>query len=314
MKNIKVTLIIVLLLSIYTVAAQQDPNFIFYRYNMNLINPAYAGADATENEGIVEKGLTNNVYKTNTAELGININSQWTGVSGAPETQSVFFSTGLGEKLGIGVSIINDKTFIENQTTITADISYHISLSLNTKLFFGIKAGGNNYSANLEGLTTFGITSDASLNNISGRFNPNLGAGFYLRSHKYFVAFSIPNLLTSERLRQEDGIARLGESRNHIHLATGYDIPITKKIIFKPSVLATYVDAAPLNLNLTGVFRFSNGFETGLNYALDQGIGGLVLFTGIDWIDIGYGYEASNQNQIQEVANGTHEVFMRFKI
>lgn len=314
MKNIKITLLIVLLLSIYTVEAQQDPNFIFYRYNMNLINPAYAGADSIENEGTIEKGLTNNTYKTNTAELGINLNSQWSGVPGAPETQSVFFSTGLGEKLGVGVSIINDKTFIENQTAITADISYHISLNLNTKLFFGIKVGGNNYSANLEGLTTFDIVSDASLTNISGRFNPNLGAGFYLRSHKYFVAFSIPNLLTSERLRQEDGIARLGESRNHMHLAGGYDIPITKKIKFKPSVLATYIDAAPLTLNLTGLFRFSNGFETGLNYELDQGIGGLVLFTGMDWIDLGYAYEASNQNQIQEVSNGTHEVFMRFKI
>ena len=25
--------------------AQQDPNFTFYRYNMNLVNPAFAGAN-----------------------------------------------------------------------------------------------------------------------------------------------------------------------------------------------------------------------------------------------------------------------------
>ena len=34
----------------------------------------------------------------------------------APETQSFFFSKPMGSKVGLGVSVVNDRTFIENQT------------------------------------------------------------------------------------------------------------------------------------------------------------------------------------------------------
>jgi len=33
------------LLAFGALTAQQDPNFTFYRYNMNLINPAFAGSN-----------------------------------------------------------------------------------------------------------------------------------------------------------------------------------------------------------------------------------------------------------------------------
>ncbi len=44
-------------------SAQQDQKYTFYRFNMNLINPAFAGADGT-------------------TDFGINIRSQWAGVQG----------------------------------------------------------------------------------------------------------------------------------------------------------------------------------------------------------------------------------------
>lgn len=89
---------IILVLGLFAVTnleAQQDPNYSFYGYNMNLINPAFAGTEE----------------KTN---VGLNMRSQWAGVKGAPQTQSIFFGTPTTNKLGIGVSIINDKTFIES--------------------------------------------------------------------------------------------------------------------------------------------------------------------------------------------------------
>ena len=85
------------LLLFSTLYAQQEPTYALYRYSMNAVNPAYAAVNG-------ESMLTT------------NLRSQWIDVDGAPETQTVFFSTPLTEKLGIGLTIINDAVFVENRT------------------------------------------------------------------------------------------------------------------------------------------------------------------------------------------------------
>lgn len=294
MRYIKSLICAIVLLTTANVMAQQDPNYTFYRYNMNLINPAYAGA----HEG---------------SELGVNIRSQWSNVKGAPETQSVFFSTGMGKNLGFGVSIINDKTFIENQTSLMLDFSYKLKLSEETNLFLGVKAGANSYNVNTEGLNTFGIGSDPSLMNLDGGFLPNVGAGAYLKGKDYFLAFSVPRILTSDRLEQSGGLAKLGENKIHMYLTGGYDIAMSDNIVFKPSVLLRYVDSAPISLDLTGAFSFNERFELAAAYRLDEGVSGYLIFEATKQFHLGYAYEVANENPVASISNGSHEIYMKIK-
>jgi len=296
------------LLASATTFAQQDPNRTFYRYNMNLVNPAFAGSTSSDMDS-----YNDTAYQAN-SELGINFRSQWAGVEGAPESQTAFFSTGLGKNVGMGVSIINDRTFIEQQTSLAIDVSYKLKINDNTNLFLGTKIGANSYNANTDGLTTFGLSQDPSLMNIEGGFKPAIGAGALLKGAKFFLAFSVPNITTTNRLEQNDGEVRLGESREHIYLAGGYDIALGKSIVFKPSVLARYIAAAPLSLDVTGAFSFNKRVELGASYRFNEGIGGLLLFNAADWVDIGYAYEAPFENPVQAGSNGTHEVFLKFKM
>jgi len=224
--------------------AQQDPNYTLYRYNMNLVNPAYAGA----HEG---------------SELGLNFRSQWAGVDGAPETQSIFFGAPVGRNLGLGVSIINDRTFIENQTSIAIDVSYRLKVDVETFLYFGIKAGANSYNVNTSGLVTFGLGADPSLNNLDGGFTPNIGAGAYLKGNRYFVSLSMPRLLSSDRLENINGTAQLGRNRLHMYASAGYDIKVSDGFEIKPSALLRYVNAAPISIDLTTGLEFNQRFEIG---------------------------------------------------
>lgn len=308
MKLLKNLLCASVLVATATTFAQQDPNRTFYRYNMNLVNPAFAGSTSTDSDSFNDK-----VYDAN-SELGINFRSQWAGVQGAPESQTAFFSTGLGKNVGLGVSIINDRTFIEQQTAITVDFSYRLKINNTTNLFLGVKAGANSYNANTAGLTTFGFSSDPSLINIEGGFRPSVGAGALLKGEKFFLAFSIPNVTTTERLEQNNGEVRLSDSRQHMYLAGGYDIALGGNLVFKPSAMARYVDAAPLSIDLTAALNFNQKIELGASYRLNEGIGGLLLFNAADWVDLGYAYEAPFDSPIQVGSNGTHEVFMKFKM
>jgi len=289
--NINILFFLFLMMAVGTTSAQQDPNYTFYRFNMNLINPAFAGA----------------MDKTN---IGLNVRSQWASIEGAPETQSLIFGTPVGKNVGVGLSVINDKTFVENQTSVSLDFSYKLKLNEGNDLYFGIKGGFASYDVNTDGLMTYGIQQDMSLMDIDGRFNPNVGAGLYLKNEKYFLSLSVPKILTPDRLEQSDGLARLGVEKVHLYLTGGYDFLLSENVIFKPTALLRYVSASPISLDLTTLVEFHERFGLGAAYRLDESVSGLFLFR-TDWFDIGYAYEIAVENPIRGSDKGTHEVMMQ---
>ena len=284
-----------MLFAVGSLWAQQDPSYTFYRYNMNIVNPAYAGA----NEGV---------------EIGLSVRSQWANVEGSPETQSAILSMPMGKNLGLGLSVINDRTFIENQTSIAFDFSYKLKLNENLSLFLGLKAGLNSYRVNTEGLVTYSIQSDPSLMDVDGSLTPNIGPGAYLRGKSYFVSLSAPKILTPKRLNNDNGIARQGEEKIHIYAAAGYDIELNGNLIFKPSFMARYVDASPLSFDLTAAFMWRNNLEGGAAYRLDEGISGFFLFRIAQNLHLGYAYETALENSVSNLNNGTHEILLKLNL
>ncbi|RTE53266.1 type IX secretion system membrane protein PorP/SprF [Arenibacter aquaticus] len=290
----KIIVILVFSISILT-NAQQDPNYTLYRYNMNLINPAYAGA----NDGTT---------------IGVNVRSQWSNVKGAPETQSLNFGTPVGKNLGMGLSLISDKTFIEKQTSIALDLSYQIKLDENHDLFFGLKAGFNSYSANTDGLVTYGIQEDPSLMNLNGRLNPNFGVGIHLRHDKYFLSLSVPKILSRDRLEEEEGVATVGADKKHLYFAGGLDLYLGQNVTLKPSTLVRYVEGSPLSIDLTTFLAFNDFFDLGAAYRINESVSGMALFKVSSGMLIGYVYESPLENSISNIDNGTHEIMLNLKL
>ncbi|MEM1259131.1 MAG: type IX secretion system membrane protein PorP/SprF [Bacteroidota bacterium] len=296
--NIKIRSRILQLITLLVVTgiwAQQDPNYTFYRYNMNIFNPAYAGSS----EG---------------AQLTLGLRSQWAGVEGAPESQSAIFGTPIGKQVGIGLSILNDQTFIENQTWIAVDVSYHIQLDDDHLLYFGLKGSANSYDANTQGLLTYGVGQDGTLMDFESRFTPNVGAGIYLKNENYFVSLSVPRLLTPDRLQERDGNAFLGTDRLHGYLSGGYDFLLSKSVELQAVGMVRYVDAAPLSYELTTIFDFERRFNIGASYRLDESISGLFMFNISNGFNLGYAYETALENPIDGLDSGTHELFMRLEL
>ena len=66
---------------------QQESYYSLYRYNMNVINPAYAGADASN-------------------MLSFTSRSQWASVQDAPNTLALAFSSARENNVGLGISCL----------------------------------------------------------------------------------------------------------------------------------------------------------------------------------------------------------------
>ncbi|MFH6603569.1 type IX secretion system membrane protein PorP/SprF [Maribacter algicola] len=291
----KLRLSIAVILLSFTAVAQQDPGYTFYRYNMNIYNPAFTGSS----EG---------------PEFSLGVRSQWAGIKGAPESQSAIFGMPMGKNIGLGVSILNDRTFIERQTWLAVDVSYFIELDEKHKLYFGIKGSANSYDANTDGLITYGVGQDENLVNYDSRFTPNIGIGAYLKHDRYFISLSAPKILTPKRLQERDGNAYLGVDRMHAYLSGGYNFKLSKSLNLETMGMLRYVDASPLSLEVTGIFDFGQRFEIGASYRYDESISGLCLFNISSGFNIGYAYETSVQNSIDGLDNNTHELFMNLRL
>lgn len=292
-RNINLIIVVFTLLSMGKTWGQQDPNYTFYRYNMNIYNPAFAGSS----EGV---------------EFVLGLRSQWAGIEGAPESQSAIFSMPVGNKVGLGVSILNDRTFIETQTWMAVDFSYHIDLDEDNQLYFGLKASANSYDANTQGLLTYGVGQDGSLMNFESRFTPNVGAGIYLKNEKYFISLSAPKILKPDRLQEANGNAFLGADRMHAYLGGGYDFLLGGNTKLQVLGMVRYVDASPLSYEITGLLDLAERFTLGAGYRYNESISGLFLFKVSNGFQLGYAYENAWQRPIDGLEQGTHEVFMRF--
>ena len=121
MKKIFIITLLVTM-SFIEMTAQQDPHYTQYMYNMNVMNPAYAGSKENLSGGLLYR-------------------QQWTGVEGAPKTATFSIHSPVGKNVGLGLSAISDKIGPVDESNIYADVSYTLKLTENQRLAFGIKAG-----------------------------------------------------------------------------------------------------------------------------------------------------------------------------
>lgn len=204
---------------------QQDPMFTKYMFNSLTFNPAYAGSWDHMTVGLLHR-------------------SQWVEIDGAPTTQSLTLHTPLkNERIGVGLSLINDKIGPTNTTSLNLAYAYKIPIG-SMKLSIGLQAGMENYNADwsqLE-LEDQGIPDEAFAIG-ANKFLPNFGAGLYLSNDKFYFGVSSPHLVEYDLRDSEDiTTAIFARSVRHYYMMTGVAIPLKgKALVFKPSILVKNV-------------------------------------------------------------------------
>jgi type IX secretion system PorP/SprF family membrane protein len=267
--------------------AQQDPSFSLYQYNMSVVNPAYAGT-------------------TDQLELNLNFRKQWVGIEGSPQTQALNISLPVNDRVGLGLTVVNDKVFVLKETDIYADFSYKLPISFDTDLFLGLKAGGSMINIDLISL---GINDPLFSEDVS-KFNPNLGMGAYLKGEKYFVNLSVPGLLSSKRYEKEGVLVTKATDKAHFYIGAGYRFSLSESVDFTPSFLGKMVAGSPISVDITGMISIQEKTDLGISYRLDESIGAIAIFKYIDWLHFGYAYEYTT-SPIGDYSNGTHEFIIK---
>ena len=285
-------LIFALMLTCYSGFAQQDAQYTQYMYNTININPAYAGS-----RGVM-------------SVFGLH-RTQWVGLDGAPTTNTFSFNTPISNSnLGVGFSLVNDRIGPTSDNTISADISYTVTMNEVYKLSFGVKASGNIFNLDTDKLDPSNPI-DPNLQNFNNEFSPNFGAGVYLHSDKLYLGLSVPNFLQDAKYNDND--VAVFQERMNFYFIGGYVFDVSQSIKFKPAFLTKMVTGSPLQVDASANFLFFDKFMLGGAYRWDAAVSALAGFQVTDGLFIGYSYDMET-TQLRRYNSGSHEVFLRFEL
>ena len=304
MKKSYLLLTLLILLGCFSGKAQQDPQYTQYMYNTQVVNPAYAG-----NRDVLSFGL---LYRT-----------QWVGLDGAPKTATLTADTPIGtlDNMGLGLTIVSDHIGPAVETNITVDYSYTINLSDVSELSFGLKGGIDILDVDFSKLNIYN-EGDIFENNIDNKVEPQIGAGIYFNTDRFYAGLSVPNFLTTKHFDESDiegdpngpvAEATSAADRLHYFFIAGYVFDLSENLKFKPATFVKAVSGAPLQVDISANFLIIQKFTAGVAYRLDAAWSAMVGFQATDQIFIGFGYDYETTD-VQMYNDGSYEFMIRFDV
>lgn len=288
MKNIKLIVASFMLIIGFISYGQQQVMFTQYMFNGLALNPAYAGSHET----ISLTGL---------------IREQWTGVDGAPSTQTFsVHSPIINQNIGVGLMLLHDNIGVTNQTGLYGAYSYKLPLS-EGNLAFGLQLGFSSYNAQFSQVAA--SNSEFAFGDVK-EIHPNAGFGAYYSTDRFYAGFSIPQLI--ENNFDKDNPNSNSKIVRHYFLTSGYVFDLNSSLKLKPSFLMKTVDGAPSAFDLNASLLIHNVLWVGASWRSFASINALIQVQVTDKLQIGYAYDVAS-TKFREVSGGSHEIMVNYR-
>jgi type IX secretion system PorP/SprF family membrane protein len=291
-KWIVFSIFILVLLFTNSMYSQQDAQYTQYMYNTVSVNPGYAGSRGHISVAALHR-------------------SQWVGLDGAPKTQTFNIHSPIGYRgVGLGLSIVNDQIGPTSETSFDVDFSYTIYTSVEGRLSFGLKGSANLLDVRFSELNQF--APDQTLQqNIDNRLTPNIGAGVYYHTNRFYAGLSVPRFLETSHF-DESSLSTAKEQMN-FYFITGYVWDVNPFLKFKPALLTKVVQGAPLQVDVSANFMMNEKFILGAAYRWDAAFSGMAGFQISNKFLIGIAYDKETTELGSARFNdGSFEVILRY--
>jgi type IX secretion system PorP/SprF family membrane protein len=281
---------VVSLCLLHPASSQQKTQFTQYMFNGIIINPAYAGANEALSLTAVQR-------------------SQWTGIKNGPVTQA-FSAHSLfkQKKLGLGLTVVNDKLGVHSNQSVMTQYAFHLAVSQHSTLSFGLQGGINNFKSNYASLRS--AANDPLVNDpILSRTFFDLGTGLYYRSRRFHAGLSAPEIIP-QRVSFNDTLA-VQLSKVNMFIFTKYRFTASNFIDLEPSVLLKHLRGIPtsFDVNLSMIYR--KVLVTGLSYRKNESVDFLLKMQINSQLQLGYSYDHPIGG-LRPITNGSHELWVNY--
>jgi type IX secretion system PorP/SprF family membrane protein len=307
--------------------AQQKPEYTQYILNNYILNPALTGIE-------------------NYTDVKISHRHQWVGLQDAPittyltiqgpigkqddrETATSFHKPGQNPRgknywedytpakphMGIGLTIVDDRTGPLNSFSAQATFAYHLGITPRTSLALGFAAGISDLSIVRDELF-FDVPVDPAVYS-SGEINsikPDFSAGLWLYSADYFVGLAAQQIIPERVSFVEKEVAlQQGELVPHLFGTAGYRFLIDEDYNFTPSVMVKYVEPLSLQVDINLKLQYEDLLWIGASVRTYDGFAAMVGVNMSNTFNLGYSYDLTT-SKLNTVSSGTHEIVLGFLI
>jgi len=289
----KIGLIFFLTLLGLRVFSQQDPQYSLYMFNPLGVNSGYTGSREVLNAVLIHR-------------------SQWVGLDGAPETQTLAVNSPLkNKKMGLGLQIVNDKIGPKTTQLLKGTYAYRLKLGAG-KLAFGLSGGIINYNYNWNKIE-YKDQGDVIPNTaINGFTIPTFDFGIYYNTHTFYIGFATEHLNRAQyHLIPTDTVNSNAQKYANSKLTIGKAFVLNDDLVLKTSLLFRASNSTG-NVDLSSSLLFKNKFLFGFSLRENA----LILLTEINLsktLRMGLAYDIDGSNVAKSTA-GSIEIFLGYDI
>lgn len=300
----KTWFIIYFIISSLSAKAQQNAQFSQYIFNGLYINPAAAGAK--------EDFYLHSFYR-----------SQWTGVTGAPQSLSIAADGSVNnERVGLGILLAKDKLGAQNSTAAYGNYAYRLQLGERGDQHLAFGLGVGIVQSGIDGSKLNSAQTGDNLIPIGYQSTilPDARAGMLFTSESFFAGFSADNMIA--KYWNRDKSLNVPIPQPHFYLTAGTMLFLNDDMKVKPSFLLKHTTGTTsMDINaflvmgdrtwIGGSYRtslniFSNSSTVG-SYQNASAIVAQLEFFATSKLRIGYAFDYS-LSTFSGFGNGSHEI------
>ena len=315
-----------------TAFSQAKPYYTQYILNNYILNPGITGIE-------------------NYTDVKLSYRNQWAGINGAPVTSYFTIHKPIGKKdmrtnatsfqvpgehpggpkawdeyavspahHGLGLQVVNDKAGYISRWSAAVSYAYHMPLSVKTSLAAGLNVGVSSVSLDRSKIEWGNLDPNEpaiGYNNGSiSKIKPEIGAGIWLYSARYFLGVSVLNIIPGKAKFVKD--ASYGETFTPNFFASGgYRFAVSDDISVLPSVMVQYWQPQLTSLHANVKMQYQDFLWIGASYRHADLVGGYSGMIGVNvsnTFTFCYPYEHTSSSRLQTFTKGTHEIVLGFLI
>ncbi len=292
-----ISTLVVMMVAIQGIVAQQIPLFSQYHYTMFIYNPAFVGSYTRPQLYIINR-------------------NQWTNIPDAPVTLAATFEASINKDIvGLGGFITQDKYGVFNNTNAQVDYSYKVKLGDSTNLYFGLGAGFTNIQIDFNKIHAHEQNDPLLLGQPANRMNFDGIGGVVFNWKRLDVGLSVPQLFnTSAKFNSSTQNANvLYQSVRHFIGIVDYTVKLKNNFSIKPIYMIKKGGPnTPFQNEMTVVGSYKNNYYASLGYRTKWGLTAGLGFRLFEQLTLGYAYDF-NTMPVRNYTGQTHEIILGFR-
>jgi type IX secretion system PorP/SprF family membrane protein len=279
--------------------AQFDAMFTQYMFNETFINPAYAGSKEAMSATLLHR-------------------QQWVNFPGRPVTTSFSLHGPIqNNKMGLGLSILNDRIGVLNRNLVYGSYAYRLKTSENGTLAMGLMGGIDNQVNKFSDLK---VNDDGSVDaqlgqNSTSIFAPNFGAGLYYNTKTFYAGLSIPRMVDNQIKFSSGGASvkttKVDFTRFTYYLTVGNLFKLNDDLKLRANGMIKIVQNAPIQFDLGANLLIKQMLWAGLSYRSNSAASLILGVQANKQFLVSYAFDYG-LNSIQKYSQGSHEIVLNY--